>query len=304
MTLWNYYHTPSTVEEALALLDSYQGQAFVVAGGTDLLLDIRNKRLPHPEALVDITCVDEMKGIHQEGESLIIGAGATHTEIVHHPLIASRATCLVESCGVVGGPQVRNVGTLGGNVAHALPAADGTTSLIVLDAEAEIAYQGKRQWVALKELFRGPGQSLLDHTRDLLIRFRFPLSAAHEASAFKRIMRPQGVALPILGCAVWMRVNDAGNRIEDVRVCIGPVTQVPTRATAVETALRGEPVTESTFERARTAAQESLRPRGSKYRATAAYRQEMIDVLLRRVLPLAAERAQTGEAVPEGVGME
>ncbi len=304
MTLWTYYHTPSTVDEALTLLDSYQGRAVVVAGGTDLLLDIRNKRLPRPEALVDITCVDEMKGIRQEGDSLIIGAGVTHTDIVQDSIVVSRATCLVESCGVVGGPQVRNVGTLGGNVAHALPAGDGTTSLVVLDAEAEIAYQGKRQWVALKELFRGPGVSLLDHSRDLLIRFRFPLSGLHEASAFKRIMRPQGVALPILGCAAWMRVNEAGDRFEDVRVCIGPVAQVPTRAAAVEAALRGEPVTEATFERARTAAQESLHPRGSKYRATAVYRQEMIDVLLRRVLPLAAERALTGEAVPEGVGME
>lgn len=304
MTLWDYYHTPSTVEEALALLESYQGRAVVVAGGTDLLLDIRNKRLPRPEALVDITCVDEMKGIHQDGDALIIGAGVTHTEIVRHPLVANRATCLVESCGVVGGPQVRNVGTLGGNVAHALPAGDGTTSLVVLDAEAEIAYQGKRQWVVLKDLFRGPGQSLLDHSHDLLIRFRFPLSGLHEASAFKRIMRPQGVALPILGCAAWMRVNETGDRIEDARVCIGPVAQVPTRAAAVEAALRGESISESTFERARSAAQESLHPRGSKYRATANYRQEMISVLLRRVLPLVAERAQTGHAVPEGVGME
>jgi carbon-monoxide dehydrogenase medium subunit len=303
MSLWTYYHTPSTVDEALALLSAYQGRARVVAGGTDLLLDIRHGRAPRPEALVDITCVDELKTIVQEGDSLIIGAGVTHTQIVQNPMVTQRATSLVESCGVVGGPQVRNVGTLGGNVAHALPAGDGTTSLVALDADVEIAQGGVRRWVPILEMFKGPGVSLLNHSQDLLLRFRFPLSTTYEASGFKRIMRPQGVALPILGCAVWVRLDDSGERFEETRVCIGPVAQTPVRAAAVESALRGALVHEKTFEQARTAAQESLHPRGSKFRATADYRQEMIDVLLRRVLPLVAQRAQTGEVVPEGVGL-
>src|SRR4030095_10435782 len=117
------------------------------------------------------------------------------------------ATCLIESCGVVGGPQVRNVATLGGNVAHALPAGDGTTSLVALDAEAEIIHLGNRKWLPIRELFLGPGQSLLDSSRDLLLRFRFKACADGEASAFKRIMRPQGVALPVLGCAVSVRLD-------------------------------------------------------------------------------------------------
>jgi CO/xanthine dehydrogenase FAD-binding subunit len=304
MTLWTHYHTPSTIEEALALLASYQGRAQIMAGGTDLLLDIRQGSTPRPDALVDITRIADLNRIEQDGDVLVVGAGVTHSQIVASPVLAAHATCLVESCGVVGGPQVRNVGTLGGNVAHALPAGDGTTSLVALDADADAIVAGERHWRPIAEMFLGPGQSLLDQTRDLLIRFRFRLCGPGEATAFKRIMRPQGVALPILGCAAWVRLDEPGERYDDVRVCIGPVAQVPVRAADVEAALRGQPVSGETLDRAVRAAHESLHPRTSKYRATVDYRQEMVEVLLRRVLPLAVQRARTGQAVPEGVGME
>jgi carbon-monoxide dehydrogenase medium subunit len=304
MSLWNHYYTPATVEEALALLRTYQGRARVIAGGTDLLLDIKQGHLPRPEALVDITRIPGMGELRQEDDTVYLGAGVTHAQIVDSPVLAARATCLVESCGVVGGPQVRNVGTIGGNVAHALPAGDGTTSLIALDAMADVMLTGERQWLPLRDLFTGPGESRLDQTRDLLLGFRFRLCGSHEGSAFKRIMRPQGVALPILGCAVWVRLDDSGEHYADARVCIGPVAKVPVRAEAVEAALRGMAVGTEAIERAVTVARQTLHPRTSKYRATASYRQEMIEVLLRRVLPLAVQRARTGEAVPEGVGME
>jgi len=304
MSLWTHYHTPTTVEEALTLLASYEGRARVIAGGTDLLLDIRHGHMPRPDALVDITRIPGIAALRQDGDVMALGAGVTHAQIVAEPVLAARATCLVESCGVVGGPQVRNVGTLGGNVAHALPAGDGTTSLIALDAEADVALDGVRQWLPLGDLFVGPGQSRLDQTRDLLVGFRFRLCGRREGSAFKRIMRPQGVALPILGCAAWVRLDESGERYDDLRICIGPVARVPARAEAVEEVLRGATVGAESVERAVSVARQTLHPRTSKFRATAAYRQEMIEVLLRRVLPLAAQRARSGEAIPEGVGME
>ncbi|HEC23098.1 MAG TPA: xanthine dehydrogenase family protein subunit M [Chloroflexi bacterium] len=304
MNLWNRYYTPHTVEEAFSLLKTHDGAARVVAGGTDLLLEIRQGHRPPVEALVDITRIPELTRITQEGDLVIIGAGVTHTQIIRSELLARRATCLVESCGVIGGPQVRNVGTLGGNVAHALPAADGATSLVALDAEAEILQDGQRRWLPLLELYKGPGKSLLDPTHDLLLHLRFRLCGEGEATAFTRIMRPQGVALPVLGCALWVRMGDDGETIEDARVCIGPVAPVPTRATGVEEELRGRPFTGELLEQAIARAQAELHPRTSKYRATAEYRAEMIGVVLRRALPLAVRRAQTGEATPEGVGLQ
>jgi CO/xanthine dehydrogenase FAD-binding subunit len=303
MKLWNHYHTPATIDEAIGLLARYSGQARIIAGGTDLLIEMQAEGSEPAEALVDITRIPELTKIENTGGTITIGAGVTHTQIVKSVEIAALATCLVESCGVVGGPQVRNVATLGGNVAHALPAGDGTTSLVVLDAEVEIYHRNERKWVSILEVFLGPGESLLDSTRDLLIQFRFKGCGAHEATAFKRIMRPQGVALPVLGCAVWVRLNDAGTHYENVRISIAPVGPKPQRATEVEALLRGKPANEEMVKAAAELAQQSLKPRTSKYRATADYRHEMIDVLLKRTLPLAVKRAQTGEIIPEGVGL-
>jgi carbon-monoxide dehydrogenase medium subunit len=173
---------------------------------------------------------------------------------------------------------------------------------VALDAEADIIKDGQAQRVPIMEMFLGPGQSLIDSNRDLLLRFHFKLASAREGTAFKRIMRPQGVALPVLGCAVWVRLDESGQHYEDARVCLAPVGPVPQRATEVEGALIGQPTTDETLEKAIDAALQAIQPRTSKYRATADYRREMIAVLLRRSLPLAAKRALTGEAVPEGIG--
>jgi carbon-monoxide dehydrogenase medium subunit len=137
----------------------------------------------------------------------------------------------------------------------------------------------------------------------VLLRFRFKLSGTNEATAFKRIMRPQGVALPVLGCAVWVKLDDTGTTYADVRVSIAPVAPRPTRIPEVEAALIGQPATEDTLRTAIQVAREVLNPRTSKYRATADYRREMIEVLLRRTLPLAVERARTGDAIPEDIGI-
>lgn len=307
MDLWQAYHLPASVDEALALLRSYAGQARVIAGGTDLLVDLQHGNDGHSEplgALVDVTRIPEMTQITQIGDTITVGAAVTHTAIVKSAMLERGATCLVESCGVVGGPQVRNVGTLGGNVAHALPAGDGTTSLVALDAEAEVAWaDGRRAWLPITQIFRGPGQSALDATRDVLVAFRFSACGGNEATAFKRIMRPQGVALPVLGCAVWVKLDDAHEIYADVRVCIAPVAPVPVRATAIEDALRSQSATDSTIDQAVKVAYETIEPRTSKYRATAEYRSYMVETLLRRALPLAVERAKTGTIQAEGVGL-
>jgi carbon-monoxide dehydrogenase medium subunit len=292
MKAWNEYHTPASIDEALALLGQYAGQGRVIAGGTDLLVDARASGAPAAHALIDITRIPDLTSISQADGHIVIGAGVTHARIVGSPVLASHAACLVESCGVVGGPQVRNVATLGGNVAHALPAADGTVSLVALDAEVEITQGGERQWLPLTELFLAPGRSRVDPTRDLLLRFRFPMRGAHEATAFSRIMRPQGVALPILGCAVWVRLTADGAQVDSARICIAPVSATPRRELALEAALAGQPADDALIDRIARHGMETLHPRTSKYRATTAYRKEMIAVLLRRTLTAAFERAR------------
>lgn len=303
MKLWNHYHTPKSVDEALGILNQYDGNARIIAGGTDLLIDLKAEANGHiQEALVDVTRISELSQITVDSEYIYIGAAVTHNQIVQSRGIADFATSLVESCGVVGGPQVRNVGTIGGNVAHALPAGDGTTSLVALGAEAEIILNGERKWIPILDMYVGPGQSLLNSTRDLLIRLRLKPSKNGQGSAFKRIMRPQGVALPILGCSVWVELNEDKTHYSNARICVAPVAKTPILVQEAQQALIGQPANDATIQQAVQIAYDTLKPRTSKYRATAEYRKEMIAVLLQHTLPLATQRASTGEAIPEGIG--
>jgi CO/xanthine dehydrogenase FAD-binding subunit len=301
MSHWDHYHVAVSVDEAVAQLAQYGGGARVVAGGTDLLLDLQQGHQPHAAALVDVTRIPAMTLIQVSGGLVYVGAAVTHTAIVASALLAARATCLVESCGVIGGPQVRNVATLGGNVAHALPAGDGTLSLVALDADAEIAGPAGRDWRPVASLFAGPGKTTLQ-SGEIIVQFRFAGAdlAQREATAFKRIMRPQGVALPILGLAAWVALD--GETVRAARIALGPAGPTPLRALAAEACLVGQRVDDAALDQVIDHVWAEARLRTSAHRATAGYRHEMVAVLVRRALLLAVERARTGVAVPQGLG--
>lgn len=301
MAYWKNYHTPATVEEALNLLDEYQGQARVVGGGTDLILEMQQAHRLPVEALIDATKITGLNRIVEEGGYLVIGAGVTHTQIVSDERMARRGTCLVESCGVIGGPQVRNVGTLAGNVAHALPAGDGTISLLALGGDVEIATLDGASWLPMAETFIGPGQSKIDSTRAVLTRLRFRPTGSNEASAFRRVMRPQGVALPMIGMAARLQVENG--LVTAARISIGPAGPTPFLAEKAMAFLTGQPATAAAFAQAAEIALAEVKLRTSRHRATAEYRAEMIRGQLPKTLAKAAERAATGQAVPEGMGM-
>jgi len=306
MTLWKRYHLPHSVEEAVELLDQYAGRARVVGGGTDLILEMQAGHRSPVEALVDATRIPGLCQIVEAASYLVIGAGVTHTQITADPRVARGGTCLAESCGVIGGPQVRNVGTLAGNVAHALPAADGTISLLALGAEAEIAgrdqetggYSIFSRWARIETLFLGPGQSAIDSTRELITRLRFLATRPGEGSAFKRVMRPQGVALPMINMAVRLRLDEAGERLLDARVAIGPAGPIPFLATQTMDFLCDQPAISETYIQAAEVALGEAHLRTSRHRATDEYRAEMIRTLLPQTLAKAAERALAGLTEP------
>ncbi len=301
MTYWKRYHTPATIEEAISLLAKYDGQARVVGGGTDLILEMQQGHRPPVEALIDATKITGLNRIVEEDGYLVIGAGVSHTQLVADERIARHGTCLVESCGVIGGPQVRNVGTLAGNVAHALPAGDGTISLLALGGELQVATTAGIEWLPMGQTFVGPGQSTIDPTRALLTRLRFKPTGPNEASAFRRVMRPQGVALPMIGMAARLTVED--ELITAARVTIGPAGPTPFLAEKTMAYLTGRPASPDIFVQAAELALEEVKLRTSRHRATAEYRTEMIRSQLPQTLAKAVERAKSGQAVPEGVGM-
>lgn len=290
MADWQSYLQPEKVEEALAALDAAGGRARLVAGGTDLLLDIQQGRHPPVEVLVDVAGIREMQAIRIDGDVALIGAAVPHAAIVEHPVIKTRSAALAEACGLIGGPQVRVVATLGGNVAHALPAGDGTIALLALEAEAELASLGKREWLPLRDLFAGPGQTTFDRARQVLVGFRVPLTGDREASAFYRVMRPQGVAIAILNVGCWMRLSPNGE-IDAVRISCGPAGPTPTRCPRAEAALLGHSMASIAWDVAGAELLEDAHFRTSPHRATMDYRRHLAGIVLRRVVTEAYRRA-------------
>ena len=292
---------PHTIEEAVKWLNHYDGRAQVIGGGTDLLLEIQQGQRPAVEAMIDPSRITGLDRITMDDEHITIGCAVTHTQIVNDENIIRHGTCLVEACGVIGGPQVRNVATLAGNVAHALPAGDGTIGLLALGGEIEVADAGGSRWMALQEAFLGPGKSSIDHHRALLTRLRFRPTEPREASAFTRVMRPQGVALPMISMAARLQLDDS-DTITAARISLGPAGPVPYLAEAAMEVLTGGPAVTEQFDQAAEAVLDSVTLRTSKYRATQEYRVQMIRTQLPLILARAAERARSGHAKPEGVG--
>ncbi|MCB2178295.1 FAD binding domain-containing protein [bacterium] len=290
MKLSKYFFYSKSVEEAIKALHQAQKPTKVLAGGTDLLLDLQQGRHEPVATLVDVTNIPELNLLEYRQQEIFIGAAVPHRVITTSSTIQLHAQALAEASGLIGGPQVRNVATLGGNVAHALPAADGTIALFALDARVEIATIEGRRLVSLADLFKGPGVSALDPERELLVGFYLAEKGPGEGSAFNRIMRPQGVAIAILNCAVWVRRS--GDTIADIRVSIGPSGPTPRRLTEVEDALRGKSPGDAEIEAAHRVMLEHVHFRTSKHRATQAYREEMSGVLLRDTLRQAWERAE------------
>lgn len=286
------YVMARSLQDALETLRIPDRSKAVIAGGTDLLLDIQQGRHAQPDILLDISEIDEMKHIQLHGDMVYLGGAVTHAEIVHSELLQEHARCVVEGCGLIGGPQVRNVATIGGNIAHALPAGDGTISLLALDAQVKItSLSGKSRWEPLVDIFSGPGEVTFDRNQELVVGFRFPAKGEGEASAFHRVMRPQGVAIAILNMAAWVKI-DTSEKFEDVHISCGPAGPRPFRAYQTEAYLKGEHYGEGVFNQACKILENEVSLRTSRHRATEAYRQQLLPVLLREVLETAVERCQ------------
>lgn len=286
MAIWKHYYTASGTSDALQVLKNAQGCVKIISGGTDLLLDIQQERHEEVHTLVDINNIPTMNILEILDGYLHIGAANPHRVITQSALVKEHATALAMASGLIGGPQVRNTATIGGNVAHALPAADGTIALLCLDAQADIASNDGFRQVPMAKLFLGPGKSALKPGEEILTGFDIALRKKGQGSAFNRIMRPQGVAIAILNLAVWIEMR--GDIIVNIRIAAGPTGPVPRRLTAAEDALRTQPLTNKSIAKAYYAAASEAQLRTSRHRATKDYRQDMLGHLLDKTIKDAA----------------
>jgi carbon-monoxide dehydrogenase medium subunit len=183
------------------------------------------------------------------------------------------------------------VATIGGNVAHALPAGDGTISLLALDTEVQLTTAEGSSWEPLIDIFAGPGTVNFDRKKVLVTGFRFQSRGEWEGSAFHRVMRPQGVAIAILNMAAWIKISST-EEIESVRVSCGPAGPKPFRAYQTEDFLVGKKWNDSISQQAVNILADEVSLRTSAHRATKEYRQRLLPVLLEKVIQSAIQRAK------------
>ncbi len=285
---WEKCILSRSLDEALSILADYDREAQVVAGGTDLVLQLKERK-SQVKALVDISRLTELKEIRETDGWLRIGALSTHTQIAGSYLIQAKATALAEAAACVGSAQIRNLGTVGGNVVNALPAADTAVALLALDARAVIVSGKGETTRPISDLFRGVGQSTVDPKTEIVSEFLLPLSSGRTASSFKRLSRRRALGLPIVNIAVAVELNSNLKSFRAVRIAAGPVAPVPWRARDAESLLEGSPVTGKLIREACLLAAEKAMPRDS-LRGSAAYRREMVKVLVYRAIETAVEK--------------
>ena len=275
------YYRPRSLEEALEILAQRPGEARPVAGGTDILVKAKDGVVSR-DALFDLGAVPELRGIEERDGHLWIGAGTTHTEMMRSALVARHVPALPAACAVVGGPQIRNRGTLGGNLANASPAADTVPPLFVADALVETVSVSSRREVPVAEFFTSPRASVL--ARDELITgVKVPLRPGVRG-AFLRLGQRQAQAISKVSVAVAMTFRDG--RPDWVRVALGAVAPTVIRAVLTEKALLGGGY--EGLSRARDAVKDEVKPIDD-LRSTREYRREMAAVLLERAVRKVAE---------------
>ena len=272
---------PKTIGEALALLQEYKGKARLIAGGTDLIPEIREEESDF-EVLVDIEKIKKLKAIREESKKIFIGSGVTFSELEENELIRTNALALCQAASLMGSPQVRNRGTIGGNIVSAQPAADGALALSAFDAMLEIASVRGTREIPIDKAYLDIGKSIINPSKEILVGIRLEKRKKGEGSNYQRIAMRRAMALPILACGVF--VKSINGLIQSARIAIGPVSNTPFRATEAEDFLEGKSLTTEIFERAGEIASEEVNPRDSRLRGSRIYRKGLSAVLVKRGL--------------------
>ena len=280
------YEKPESLEEVFELLTTHGPRATLIAGGTDVLINIRHRRIA-PEVLISLRGLKELCFIRKNG-GYHIGALATHAMLARSPLVKSELTALQQGAAQVGSVQLRNVATVGGNVCNAAPSADTAGPLLVFDAKAVVKGPGRDREIPLTDFFTGPSRTVLQPD-EVLVALKIPPEIARYGSAYHKHARRKAMNLPIIGVAVALKL-DGDAVIADAKIGLTVVAPTPIRAHAAEAFLKGKPLDDDTLAEAGRLASspECCLPRDS-LRCEGWYREDMVRVLIPRVARMAAE---------------
>jgi carbon-monoxide dehydrogenase medium subunit len=284
------FESATDLAHAVALLGEHGAAAKILAGGTDLLADL--KFASHaPGVIVDISRLEELKDITILDDGLHIGALVTHSDIMRSPAIRDLFPALVEAAHTIGAVQTRNLGTIGGNLVTCVPSMDSGPTLVALEAQVTVASSAGRRQMPLASLFVGPRKTSLK-PGELLVDIVIPSANLRKPAAFEKFGLRKGQALALVNAAAAFWVDERKDAFVAPRIALGAVAPTVIRAPKAEAYLDGSKITaEAMAEAGRIAATEA-KPI-SDFRASADYRRELIAVLVKRALASAHARAKT-----------
>ena len=284
------YLAPTTLKAALALLAEHKGKVKVLSGGTDLMLQLQDGMFS-PEFVLNVKDIPELNTLSYHAKSgLTIGAATSLHSVETSTILAEKYPHLVTGASEVGSVQIRNQASFGGNICTATPSADGTPALVALDATVRIASVRGERTVPLAEFFKGVRRTVLEPD-ELLVDLHIAAPAAHTSGCYVKLnTRPQ-MDLAIVGVAATVTLTPDGKTIKSAAICLGAVATTPIRIPEAEALLAGQPISEELLASAGAAAAKAARPI-SDVRASAEYRTEQCDLMTRRALRVAIERAR------------
>jgi len=285
------YLVPKTLNEAISMHASYDGRARYIAGGTDVLVKLKEGKIG-PDYLVSLKHIisQDQPFLNTETGELFIGAFMTHRSIERSSLVRHRYPILHDAVKNIGSVQIRNVATIGGNLVNAVPSADGAIPLIALDGKAHIYGPKGYRLIDLARFFLGPGQCEIQGA-EILTEIIIPRVEPRTGGAYIKHGRREAMELPMLGVGILLSLEPDMATCAKARICLGVAAPTPFRALAAEAYLKGKPVTEDSLTEAGKIAAGESRVRDS-IRGVAWYRREMVGVLVKRMGILAQERAK------------
>jgi len=283
------YFAPNTIEEACSLLAKYKGEARALAGGTDLLVQMKNREVT-PRYLINIKNIPDLDYIrYDDKEGLRIGALTTIEALKTSTLIRRRFGILSQAAAVLGTVQIRNRGTIAGNLCNASPAAETAPALITLAAKARIVGMAGERAVALEDFFISPGQTVLQ-AGEILTEIQVPNLPPRSGGAYlKHSIKRMDIA--IVGVGVVITLN--GEVCNDIKIALGAVASTPIRAKKAEEIIRGQGLDSELMERAAQIALEESRPIDDIH-SYAQYRKQMVKVLAQEAMKQAGDEAKSG----------
>lgn len=279
---------PSTLAEAVDAISSADdpGEAKLMAGGQSLM-PLLNLRLAQPRLVIDLNRVEEMVGIDDTADHLVVGAMTRQRSAERSKAVSAGCPLIVEALSLVGHPQIRNRGTVGGSISHADPAAELPAVAVCLDAEMVVAGSGGERTVGAAEFFTGFLSTALAED-EILVAIRFPKPAAGTGWSFTEVSRRSG-DFAMVGVAVTLRLD--GDTVADARIALSGVGATPLRSSDGEAVLIGGRATDEEFRRAGVAAAATLEPPEDLH-GSSHYRRHVAGVVVERALSTAAARAR------------